>query len=45
VIAVCRDEKNIINPPPSFAFEKGDAVLIIGETDQIKRFEREIMVA
>jgi len=45
VIAVCRQEKNIINPPPSFVFETGDAALVIGESDQIKRFEREIMVA
>lgn len=44
VIAVCRHDKNIINPPPSFAFETGDAALIIGESDQIKKFEREIMV-
>jgi len=44
VIAVCRQDKNIINPPPSFVFEGGDAVLVIGESDQIKNFEREIMV-
>jgi len=44
VIAVCRQDKNIINPPPSFVFETGDAVLVIGETDQLKLFEREIMV-
>lgn len=44
VIAVSRNEKNIINPPPSFVFENGDAVLVIGETDQLKLFEREIMV-
>ena len=44
VIAICRQDKNIINPPPSFVFETGDAVLVIGESDQIKSFEREIMV-
>lgn len=44
IIAVCRHDKNIINPPPSFAFEEGDAALVIGESDQIKKFEREIMV-
>jgi TrkA domain protein len=44
VIAVCRHDRNVINPPPAFIFEKGDAVLIIGESDQIKMFEREIMV-
>ena len=44
VIAVCREDRNIINPPPSFVFERGDAALVIGESDQIKKFEREIMV-
>lgn len=44
IIAVCRNDRNIINPPPAFSFEEGDAVLIIGESDQIKKFEREIMV-
>jgi len=29
---------------PSFVFETGDAVVVIGETDQLKRFEREVMV-
>jgi TrkA domain protein len=45
VIAVCRQDKNIVNPPPSFIFEAEDAVLVIGETDQINKFEHEIMVA
>ncbi|MDO9324320.1 MAG: TrkA C-terminal domain-containing protein [Methanoregula sp.] len=44
VIAVCRQDRNIINPPPTFVFEKGDAALVIGESDQIKKFEAEIMV-
>ena len=44
IIAVCRNDKNIINPPPAFAFEQGDAALVIGESDQIKKFESEIMV-
>ena len=44
IIAVSRHDKNIINPPPTFAFEAGDAALVIGESDQIKKFEREIMV-
>ena len=44
VIAVCRNDKNIINPPPSFVFQDGDATLVIGESDQIKKFELEIMV-
>jgi TrkA domain protein len=44
VIAVSRKEQNIINPPPSFVFEAGDAVVVIGETDQLKKFERDVMV-
>ncbi len=44
VIAVCRHDMNIVNPAPSFVFETGDAALVIGESDQIKMFEREIMV-
>jgi TrkA domain protein len=44
VIAICRHDKNIINPPPAFVFEKGDAALVIGESDQIKKFEHVIMV-
>ena len=44
VIAVCRHDRNIINPPPSFAFEEGDAVLVIGESAPIKRFEHVILV-
>ena len=44
VIAVCRRDRNIVNPPPTFVFESGDAALVIGESDQIKMFEREIMV-
>ena len=44
IIAVCRHDKNIINPPPAFTFETGDAALVIGESDQIDKFEKEIMV-
>jgi TrkA domain protein len=44
VIAVSRREQNIINPPPSFVFETGDAVVVIGETDQLRKFERDVMV-
>jgi TrkA domain protein len=44
VIAVSRKEKNIVNPPPNFIFEQGDAVLVIGEAEQLKKFERDIMV-
>jgi TrkA domain protein len=45
IIAVSRHDTNIINPSPSFVFEDGDAALLIGESDQIKTFEREILVA
>lgn len=44
IVAVSRNDKNIINPSPSFVFEAGDAVLVIGETDQLQLFEHEIMV-
>jgi len=44
VIAISRHEKNIINPPASFVFETGDAALVIGETDQLKKLECELMV-
>ncbi len=45
IIAVSRSDKNVINPPPSFIFQEGDAVVAIGETDQLKTFEQQIMVA
>jgi K+/H+ antiporter YhaU regulatory subunit KhtT len=45
IIAVSRGEKNIINPPPTFTFMEGDAVVAIGETDQLKKFEQDVMVA
>ena len=44
IIAVSRGETNIVNPPADFEFREGDAVVAIGETDQLKNFEREIMV-
>ena len=44
IIAVSRGDKNVINPPPDFVFQVGDAVVAIGETDQLKKFEREILV-
>ncbi|MCQ8893358.1 MAG: potassium transporter TrkA [Methanolinea sp.] len=45
IIAVSRGEKNIVNPPPSFTFEEGDAIVAIGEADQLKRLEQVILVA
>jgi len=43
VLAVSREGENTVNPRPSFVFEAGDAVVVIGEADQIKRFEKEIL--
>jgi TrkA domain protein len=43
IIAVSRKSKNIINPSPSFSFEKGDVLVAIGERDQLKTFESEIL--
>ncbi len=43
VIAVSRKGKNVVNPPPSFRFEDGDVIVVIGEHDQISKFEREIL--
>ncbi len=43
LIAVSRKGKNIVNPPPSLRFEEGDIIVVIGEHDQIKSFEHEIL--
>ncbi|HDQ07440.1 MAG TPA: potassium transporter TrkA [Methanoculleus sp.] len=43
VIAVSRGGKNTVNPRPSYVFEAGDTVVVIGEADQIKLFEKEIL--
>jgi TrkA domain protein len=43
IIAISREGKNIVNPHPSIRFEEGDAIVVIGEHDQIKVFEREIL--
>ncbi len=44
IIAVSRGENNIVNPPASFVFKEGDTLVAIGESDQLRQFEREIMV-
>jgi TrkA domain protein len=44
IIAVSRGENNIVNPSANFVFHEGDTLVAIGESDQLKRFEREIMV-
>ncbi|MBC7110375.1 MAG: potassium transporter TrkA [Archaeoglobi archaeon] len=43
VIAVSREGKNTVNPPPEFRFEKGDLIVLIGEAHQIELFEKEIL--
>jgi TrkA domain protein len=43
IIAVSREGKNIINPPPSFVFKEGDIIAAIGESHQLEVFEREIL--
>jgi len=43
IIAISKKDKNIINPPPSTKFEEGDIIVVIGEHDQIKRFEEMIL--
>ena len=43
VLAVSRGGVNTVNPRPTFVFEAGDAVVVIGEADQIKRFEKDIL--
>jgi len=39
VVAVSRKGQSIFNPSPSFLFEKSDSVLVIGNAEQMKRFE------
>jgi TrkA domain protein len=43
VIAVSRGDKHVINPHPEFVFEAGDTVVVIGEADQLRTFERTIL--
>ncbi|HIP62600.1 MAG TPA: potassium transporter TrkA [Archaeoglobus profundus] len=43
IIAISKKDRNIINPPPSTKFEEGDIIVVIGEHDQIRRFEELIL--
>lgn len=43
LIAISRQGKNVINPPPSFTFQEGDILVIIGESDHLRIFEKEIL--
>lgn len=43
VVAVSRKGNTIISPPPHLIFEEGDIIVVIGNKDQILKFEREIL--
>ncbi|WP_457591022.1 cation:proton antiporter regulatory subunit [Geoglobus sp.] len=43
IVAVSRKGHTIISPPPHFIFEEGDMIVVIGDRDQIKKFEEEIL--
>jgi TrkA domain protein len=43
LIAVSRGGKNTVNPPPSFTFQEGDILVIIGESEHLRMFERDIL--
>ncbi|AIY90788.1 cation:proton antiporter regulatory subunit [Geoglobus acetivorans] len=45
VIAVSRKGNTIISPPPHLIFEEEDQIVVIGNKDQIERFEKEILGA
>ncbi|MGC9436201.1 MAG: cation:proton antiporter regulatory subunit [Methanomicrobiales archaeon] len=47
IIAISRQkgEDVTINPPPDYVFSRGDALVAIGEHDQLKRFEKEFIEA
>lgn len=41
VVAVSRQGTSIPNPSASFRFERNDSVLVIGDSEQMKRFKEE----
>jgi TrkA domain protein len=43
IIALSRKGESIISPPPETVFEEGDLIVAIGEREQIKACEREIL--
>lgn len=43
VVAVSRKGESLLNPSPSYVFDKGDSVLVIGNPEQMKRFEEEFI--
>lgn len=40
IVAIERDEKIVINISPSHVFEENDAIVVVGNTDQIAAFEK-----
>ncbi len=43
IIAVSRRGNNCISPPPTFRFEEGDILVMIGESEHLQTFEKEIL--
>ncbi|WP_456327786.1 cation:proton antiporter regulatory subunit [Archaeoglobus sp.] len=43
IIAISREGKNIVNPSPSTELKEGDVIVVIGEHDQIEKFEKLIL--
>ncbi|MDD1675985.1 MAG: potassium transporter TrkA [Methanomicrobiales archaeon] len=43
LIAISRQGKNVINPPPTFTFQEGDILVVIGESEHLRIFEKEIL--
>ena len=43
IIAISREGKNIVNPPPSIELRESDVIVVIGEHYQIEKFEKLIL--
>jgi len=43
VLAISKKGRNIVNPDPSIKLEEDDIIVVIGEHEQIKNFEKEIL--
>lgn len=43
IVAISRKGQSIIGPPPEMVFEDGDIVVAIGEREQIKAYEKDIL--
>ena len=42
IIAITHNKKNIVTPPPTYIFEEGDKIFVIGTPAALSKFEREI---